>query len=134
MAESGRRISPRLLFWVQGDKGALVLAAASGVTAGFLQVFRVWTGGRGGGGGGLNDVWLLSATQCIDRCWRSLKQYIPNSLHSKIVDRQLNPKIFDYVLSFEFRRNKGPDLWSALGALAQKAKRTKRVSKNCVRP
>ena len=37
------------------------------------------------------------------------------------MDRELNPKIFDYVLSFEFRRNNGPDLWSALGALAQKA-------------
>ena len=124
-------------------------------------------------GGGLNDVWLLSAivmhtcaaegsglgqgegggvqfaapvvrpkkgqskttgTQCIDRCWTSLKQYIPNSLHSKNVDRELNPKIFDYVLSFEFRRNNGPDFWSAWGALAQKAKRTKSVSKNCVRP
>ena len=33
--------------------------AASGVTAGFLQVCRVWTGG--GLGGRLNDVWLLTA-------------------------------------------------------------------------
>ena len=63
------------------------------------------------------------------------EQYIPKSLHSKNVDRELKPKIFDYVLSFEFRRSNGPDLWSALGALAQKASKAhKRVSKTCVKP
>ena len=30
-------------------------------------------------------------------------------------------RIFDYVLSFEWRQNNGPDIWNALEALAKQA-------------
>ena len=66
-------------------------------------------------------VWCKKS---LDVCWRYLKRYVPKSLRSKNDDKQVNPRLFDYILSYDWRRNASPDLLDALGSLAKKAKRT----------
>ena len=49
-----------------------------------------------------------AGTQCIDRKWKSLKQWIPKELRNKQkITRDVNESIRDYVFAFVCRTNWG---------------------------
>ena len=48
----------------------------------------------------------ICGTQSIDSTWRYLKRYMPGSLPALTADKsRLNPKVWQYMFSFQFRRN-----------------------------
>ena len=60
-------------------------------------------------------------TQCIDKKWSALKQYIPKELCSKTPNGLLNEKIAEYVYSFVWQSNTlGKHQLKDLGKLARK--------------
>ena len=65
----------------------------------------------------------IAGTQSIDSRWRWLKHYVPHSIKGR-VSRDVNPKLNDYVFSWQFRSNcnaRNESLWETLGALVRRA-------------
>ena len=65
----------------------------------------------------------LVGTQIIDSSLKSLKAYVPSTVHT-IKDGKLNfARLMLYINSWVWRRNQTKDLWSALGKLCQRSMR-----------
>ena len=74
-----------------------------------------------------NCVWELAHWNHCDQTGNQLKRYIPKELRSRNqTTRRDNHRLAEYVWSFLFRMNARPNLFEALGKLAQKTNNARR--------
>ena len=57
---------------------------------------------------------VKAGTQVLDRQWRSLKEFLPNTLATKSMAGHVDQGLGQYTYSRQYRCNKGKDLWAAV--------------------
>ena len=60
----------------------------------------------------------LVGTQKLDRLWAELKKFLGSSLTAKNTDKDVNPRLLQYVQAFQWRYN-AEDLWKLTGDLCR---------------
>ena len=58
---------------------------------------------------------ITAGTQTLDRAWQDLKKYVPSELHAKDHKANtVNGDLWEYIYSWQWRRNCGMDLWQSV--------------------
>ena len=57
---------------------------------------------------------VKAGTWVLDRQWRSLKEYAPKTFATKSKAGHVNQSLWQYTYTWQYRCNKGKDLWAAL--------------------
>lgn len=58
---------------------------------------------------------ITAGTQTLDRAWQDLKKYVPSELHARDHKANtVNGDLWEYIYSWQWRRNCGRDLWQSV--------------------